>query len=367
MGSKSPKGSVAITEVDGRFRLRWSHFDELGRQKRFTISAGAANEVNRSVAERLARQIELDIASGNFDHSLRKYKPGSGRSDSVEVEALIDRYIKAHFSPDQTTSIDRYGTLRNHFGKFQRSITVSACTDKKAIAFVSYLQSSQKNETVNMNLTLLRSIWRWAIKQGITHVNPWVDLKVETEPRPRPKPFSREEIKRILEAFKGHHYENFVRFLFGVGCRIGEAAALDWDAVSDDCSEIWIKRSYNLRSRKVKSTKTGKDRYVPIPSGIQSMLQELKKTAVSDAVFLSHKGVRVRRDSFRRSYWIPTLEKLGIEYRSPYKTRHSRWSHSLSSGELDIATASEYAGNSPRTMSDRYYGATKKPRLTDLD
>jgi len=33
------------------------------------------SKVNRTVAEQKARQIELDIASGNFDESLRKYKP----------------------------------------------------------------------------------------------------------------------------------------------------------------------------------------------------------------------------------------------------------------------------------------------------
>ncbi|MBD2078806.1 tyrosine-type recombinase/integrase [Leptolyngbya sp. FACHB-17] len=367
MGTRTPKGNVAIEVVDNRYRLRWSYFDEVGRQKRFTVSIGSANGINRSVAERLARQIELDIASGNFDYSLKKYKQSSSRPESISAEVLIDQYIAAHFKEDQTTSLDRYRTLRNHFAKFQRSITVEACTDKKAVSFVRYLQATQKNETVNMNLTLLRAIWRWAIKKGVTHANPWLDLKVETEHRQRPKPFSSEEIAKILEAFKGHHYENFVRFLFGVGCRIGEAAALDWSALNDDCSEVWIKQSYNLRSRQIKNTKTGKDRYVPIPPKLQAMLQAMRKNATSDAVFLSHKGLRVRRDSFRRSYWKPALEKLGIEYRSPYKTRHTRWSHELSSGNLDLATAAEYAGNTPRTLSDRYYGSTNRPRLTDLD
>ncbi|MBW4441803.1 MAG: tyrosine-type recombinase/integrase [Plectolyngbya sp. WJT66-NPBG17] len=324
------------------------------------------NGVNRTVAERLAKQIELDIASGNFDPSLQKYKQGLDRPDPITIEALIERYINAKISNDKTTSTARYKTLKNHFAKFQRLITVDGCSEKKAIAFVSYLQDCGQNaETVNMNLTCIRAVWNWAIKQGLTQVNPWFDLKVESEPREQPKPFTIEEIRKILEAFEGSYYQNFVHFLLGVGCRIGEAIALDWTSVNEDCSEVWIKQSYNLRSRKIKSTKTDEPRYVPVSPKIQSLLQELKKSAGSDAIFPAPKGGRIDRDNFRKRHWQPTLETLGIEYRSPYNTRHTKWSHEIRNG-MDIATAAKYAGNRPRTMLDRYYGSTDRPRLSDF-
>ena len=50
MAKKSLKGSVSIASVDGRFRLRWSHFNDLGRQKRFFLPAGIVNDTNRAVA-----------------------------------------------------------------------------------------------------------------------------------------------------------------------------------------------------------------------------------------------------------------------------------------------------------------------------
>ncbi|WP_287456823.1 site-specific integrase [Leptolyngbya sp. UWPOB_LEPTO1] len=366
--AKSKKGSVAISVVDGRFRLRWMYFDEIRRQKRYTLSAGAENEVNRTAAEKLARTIELDIASENFDYSLRKYKQGLDRPESITVEALLDRYIKAEFSTDQTSSIERYSTIRNHFTRFQRSMTADECTEKKAISFMRYLQErGQSGETVNMNLTCIRAVWVWAIKKGLVHVNPWIDLKVDVEPREHPKPFTLDEIKKILEAFQGSHYENFVRFMLGVGCRIGEAVALDWSAINEDCSEIFIKQAYNPRSRKIKGTKTGKTRHVPVSPKIQALLQELRQSSNSEIVFPSPKGGRIDRANFRKRHWQPILERLGIEYRSPYNARHTRWSHEIESGNLSIAEAAQYAGNSPRTMLDRYYGATKRPRLQDFD
>lgn len=367
MAKKSPKGSVSITEVDGRFRLRWSHFDEIGRQKRYTLAAGAVNTPNRTTAEILARQIELDIAGGHYDYSLKRYKQGADRPDPITVEALFDRYIKAEFSLEQTSSIERYKTIRNHFAKFQSSITVDACSERKAISFVDYLQEcGQSGETVNMNLTCIRAVWSWAVKKGLAHVNPWLDLKVEVEPREQAKPFTLDEIRKILEAFQGSYYESFVRFMLGVGCRIGEAVALDWSAVSPDCLKVSIKQSYNLRSRKIKSTKTGKTRDVKVSPKIQAMLQELRNLSTSEVVFPSPKGKRIDRANFRKRHWQPTLERLGIEYRSPYNARHTRWSHEIARG-MDIAEAAKLAGNRPRTMMDRYYGATKETRLSDLD
>lgn len=323
---------------------------------------------SRDAAEKLAKTIQLDIASENFDYSLRKYKQGLDRPDSVTVESLLDRYITAKFSPEQTSSLDRYRTIQNHFAKFQRSITADECTEKKAIAFMEYLQEcGQSGETVNMNLTCIRAVWNWAIKKGLVHINPWIDLqKVKVESREQAKPFTLDEIRKILESFEGDYYESFVRFMLGVGCRIGEAVALKWSAVNDDCSKVFIKQAYNLRSRKIKGTKTGKNRYVPVSPKIQAMLQELRKDAVSNFVFPSPKGKRIDRANFRKRHWQPTLEKLDIEYRSPYNARHIRWSHEIKNG-LDIATAAKYAGNSSRTMMDRYLCSTGSPALKDFD
>ena len=59
---KTPKGSVAIKN-DNRLRLRWSC-----ESKRYCLSLEFSyTDVNLKVAEQKARQIELDILSGNFD------------------------------------------------------------------------------------------------------------------------------------------------------------------------------------------------------------------------------------------------------------------------------------------------------------
>ena len=69
--AKASKGTVKIENDKGWLRLRFSF---QGRRYAFSLSL-PDTKTNRTVAEHKARQIELDILSGNFDPSLKKYKP----------------------------------------------------------------------------------------------------------------------------------------------------------------------------------------------------------------------------------------------------------------------------------------------------
>jgi integrase len=68
---KARRGTVAVENVRDFLRLRWSYQGE-----RHTLSLGLPDsKVNREVAESRAKIINGDLATGNFDPTLRKYKP----------------------------------------------------------------------------------------------------------------------------------------------------------------------------------------------------------------------------------------------------------------------------------------------------
>jgi integrase len=364
---KAKKGSVAVYVADDRLRLRWSSVDAQGKAKRFSMAFGAVNATNRLAAERLAREIELDIVSGNFDASLRKYKRHLDREEGIALETLFERYIANQIDGSQSSSLERYTTLKHHVLSCFGNINVEAIGEAHTQKFIRYLTGRKlKGETVNLYLTLLRSVWRWAMKRGLTQINPWLELAVETEPKPAPKPFNRKEIEQILKGFEASYYRDFVQFLLGIGCRIGEAIALSWDAVSEDGSEVWIGRSWDAKGKRVKSTKTNETRTVPVSVGIQEMLLRRREERTGELVFPAQQGGFIDRHNFINRHWKPMLKKLEIPYRPPYNSRHTRWSHEIAGG-MDIATAAAYAGNRPRTMLNRYYGATDRPRLKDWD
>ena len=70
---KASKGSVQIKNSNDRLQLVFNF-----ARKRHYLSLGFDDTPrNRMLAEMRAREIELDILSGNFDQTLQKYKPQS--------------------------------------------------------------------------------------------------------------------------------------------------------------------------------------------------------------------------------------------------------------------------------------------------
>jgi integrase len=66
---KASKGSVQILVSNGRLQLRF----RFGGRRHYLSLGYSDTAVHRKLAEARARQIELDILSGNFDQSLTKY------------------------------------------------------------------------------------------------------------------------------------------------------------------------------------------------------------------------------------------------------------------------------------------------------
>lgn len=365
---KAKAGTVSVYVADDRIKLRWQAINANGEKQRYTLSFRAENNHNRIAAERLAKTIELDIASNNFDTSLKKYRPADDpKTQALFVSKVFERFIAAKKAELENASIDKYHVLKNQIVICLGDTSINLIDEAKANKFIKYCQSKElTGETINAYLTLLRAVWVWAVKRQLVEINPWQDLKVRTEPKPMARPFSEDEVSRILKAFEGDHYYDFVYFVLSVGCRPGEAIALNWDAISEDCSEVWIGRSFEIKTRQLKATKTRKNRTLLVNKSCQKMLLKRRELATSSdsAVFLSEKGCRIEGKNFLNRKWRTALKKAGIDYRPFNNSRHSKWTNEVVHG-LDIATAAHLAGNTPRTMLNRYLGVTKIPKLRE--
>ncbi|MFM7428055.1 MAG: Arm DNA-binding domain-containing protein [Elainella sp.] len=85
LNRKASKGSVQIKSSNNRLQLV---FNFVG--KRQYLSTGFADTpANRKLAEMKARQIELDILSGNFDSTLAKYKPQSALDAVAPITPVV--------------------------------------------------------------------------------------------------------------------------------------------------------------------------------------------------------------------------------------------------------------------------------------
>ena len=89
----------------------------------------------RSAAEAKARQIELDIVSGNFDRTLKKYKPEIKIPESqITVADLFEKFCehkaKVNQKPTQVKYLAVLARLRKFFGKkLLEDLTTHECSN----------------------------------------------------------------------------------------------------------------------------------------------------------------------------------------------------------------------------------------------
>ncbi len=384
---KQPKGTVKIESDKGWLRLRFTY---QGKRRAFALGLPDTN-INRKFAEQKARQIELDIISSNFDSSLQKYKPQKNNEDAktnlITAEELILKFIeyksKLVSSP---RSLEKYQTVLTHLQsvKFKDKAITDSLSNKLAIDLqqdcsehcYNYLLCKLAPITLKQSIVSLSACWQWGINQEIVEFDPWKSLikRIKVPPKPMPKPFTKQEIKAIIQGFEQDryysHYVVFVEFLFGTGCRTGEAIGLCWKHLNEECSNVWIGESLSRGIRK--STKTNRARTITLTSRLQSLLLSMKSKNFDEnfdldrPVFRSREGNPIDDHNFRNRAWKSVLAKVGVEYRKPYNTRHTLISHALDQGMNPVAVA-QLTGHDVQTLYENYAGnVNSRPMLPEI-
>ena len=350
---------VRIEVVKGWIRLRWSC-----EGKRYSLALGVPESVvNRIVATGKAAMIEGDIATGNFDPTLAKYRPQRGAATpTLSIIDLLRRFTEVKRRKLAKETLSKYSALHDPISEFFSGRTAAAVDWDAADCFRVYLtkQRRLKPATVKDRLMVLSACWKWGINQGLVTINPWAEpLKtVAVPPMQKPKPFSQAEIAAILKAFRTgkhfSHYADFVEFRFGCGCRVQEAIGLQWKHLSEDCSTIWIGEAVS-RSKVRKSTKTNRARQITLSPRLQQILLARRPAdwQPDGLVFPAPEGGLLNDSNFSQRVWKKLLTEIKIPYRKFNSARHTFTSHALASGVKPM-TVAEIAGHDPEVLFKHY-------------
>jgi integrase len=354
--------------------IRFSHD---GKPYSFSL-AKHNNPVGISAAKLKIAQIEKDIAYGNFDTTLLRYKPRKLGKNPTAITAveLLRKYTADRQQSLSNGSIVRLRAMASKLEKLLGDKPAEKVTESVAKDAIARWSESASTRSIKTYLFLLEACWDWAKgKYHLAESNPWVECldRVNiyggrSQPQPK-KPFTISEIQAIVAEFKAHphysHYTEFVIFLASTACRFGEVAGLRWEHVRDEYSTAWIGESISRGRQNKKGTKTGKSRTIQLPPSVRSMLAERFERLSpkpDNLVFPSPKGLAIDDRRFRARAWKTILENCQIEYRTPYNLRHSAISHDLRGGANYIALA-EQTGHGNRVMLSTYAHAIDRDCL----
>ena len=348
---------MGIDVCHGKLRIR---FSVDGKRKCLNLGFPDSPQ-NRRLAEGIYSGILSDITLGRFDESLESYRPRTiTQRKSRNGAELAPSDAMGHYIAHKRDSWQK-ATLATAEA-IQRKVTGYE-GDTEMID--RWLLESLQPRTARQYLSYLSRAYRYCVKAKIANRDPIGGIEIKRDSAGEIEPFSQDEAAAIMQAFKGTHWDAYVRFRFYTGCRSSEVSALQWGDI--DFKKLAISVNKALVMGEIKCTKTGKNRVIPMSNALYSLLFDMwhKDRDDDEFVFTQPNGKPVDFNQWVKDHWKPTLERLGIPYRNAYNIRHTFVSHALAKGMSppDIAAIT---GHTVKTMFQFYAGSVVKIEVPDL-
>ncbi|VWM20529.1 tyrosine-type recombinase/integrase [Burkholderia lata] len=214
-------------------------------------------------------------------------------------------------------------------------------------------------KTINNYVSVLRKALDLAVYDNVLTHNPAAHVPRAKHQKPSPDPFSRDESERVItevERMYPGQVHNLIEFWFWTGLRTSEIFGLRWRNVDLRGGTILIADAL-VRGERKDRTKTAVARTVRLNSRALNALERQRLfTEISGAAIFHDPRYGVRWEderAFRRSFWTPTLKRIGIRYRRPYNMRHSYATAMLMAG-MTPAFCARQLGHSVDTFLTTY-------------
>ncbi|HWM89290.1 MAG TPA: tyrosine recombinase XerC [Thermoanaerobaculia bacterium] len=291
------------------------------------------------------------------------------------MRALIHRYLEhlegeRNVSPETLRAYER-DLLRFHLFLSRDFLGVDPETvrpkDVDALAVRSFLASMTREGLAKSSqgraLAAVRSLFRFACREGSLAANPAQGVKTPKVPKTLPRHLRPGEVENLLEAPSvdrdkrgdkplGRRDQAILELLYAAGLRVSELVGLDW-------------RDIDLSARVLRVMGKGrKERMVPFgrPAGeaLRHWLEVWEGIRAQagvlddeDPVFLNRYGGRLTDRSVRNilDRWVESAAVAkGVH---PHTMRHTFATHLLENG-ADLRTIQELLGHSSLSTTQKY-------------
>jgi integrase len=259
--------------------------------------------------------------------------PENIRAAALKFNDLADAaetYSRAHHS-DSKKYLERMAKIRDEFGERGAESIRPEDIDK-------WLKANTKTPaTANRYRAVMSLAYREGLRNGKVKVNP-VPLVRQRRESSGVIRFLLDDEESRLRAYLAEHYperDPDLSIAVGTGMRQSEQYTLTWGQVDFERKEIRLKK-----------TKNGLARAIPINASVLDAFQALKgdrKLAASAPVF---------SDGWQRGWWDEATEKVLPDYRW-HDNRHTFCSRLAMKG-VNLKVIQMLAGHKTITMTARY-------------
>lgn len=268
--------------------------DEHGLPKRFRKSAGRG--VGKKDAERKARALYREMQRDPIAFVDTIQRGRRTRAEARPFAQVADEFHSLHVLTKlkPTTIRSHEQILRVHlkpaFGRMDiRSIGVAEVGRYLA----KKLRSGLSKKSINNHLSVLSSIFKFAMKREWVESNPTQGERLDVQGT-GVNWIDAETSRRFLDAVKTtdpHFFPVFVAAL-RTGMRQGELVALRWREVHLHAAHPFVEVRFSRSHGETTSTKGNRGRRVPIPPDLLGVLRGMRGEP-SDLVFTKPDGAQL--------------------------------------------------------------------------
>jgi integrase len=350
------KVGASVEVRDTSIRVKFT-FD--GTTYKLTLKLNGApmapTPANVKYARRLAVEIGDKIRHDVF--SMAEYFPDDGSAAGPRtVAAQLKAWLAAQRLEDSTRKAYQSavtfwaGTLGAKPLRSLKKLDIQTALNTRPLL---------SGKTVNNYLDVLRAAVQDAVDSKQLTSNPVTEVPRAKHQKPPPDPFTLAEAEAIIADMKAHYPEqvyNYVEAKFFTGVRSSESFGLRWQRVDLPSKYIQIAEAIVAKKQQDK-TKTHQVRDIKLNTrALAAFTRQAKHTRITgEHVFQDPRYGTHWKDerAFRRSYWAPTLKRLGIRYRVPYNTRHTYATMMLMAG-MNPAFCASQMGHSVEIFLSTY-------------
>lgn len=317
----------------------WWYSFKIENKKRVFRST---DTLDRKLAQKI--YLEMRSQSQKFHYGFEQQK--------IKLGALINDYLVLYSKHSKKTyqdDVERLGRIKSFFGDVYLSEISPARLEEYRI---NRLASGVSKSTVNREMGILKHTFNKGIEWNKCKENPVTKIKFYSEKEnARTRYLEQQEKVNLLNACP-LPTKRVVFFALNTGMRQGEILNLKWQDVD-----------YKANVIRIRHTKAGKPRFVPINSELVDMLKSMP--SISEYVFGSGKSGMPKWGLYR-NFFEKALRVVGISDFCFHDLRHTFASDLVMKG-ADLKTISELLGHSTMRMTERYSHLSPAHKLVAVE
>ena len=300
-------------------------------------------------------------------------------SEGVLLSTYAEKWLESKRNNLKPTSFDRIEiVVHNHINRLLGDYEIGKIDNFDISKAISTYQAEGKSfSSVIKFYGCLNSIFKHAVQTETIRKSPIIEddhrpnrnkLEAERETKPKERIFTKEELERFKDTcfsqFKNGNYKYSSRwafqFMLNTGVSVGEMRALTYGDIDQNKKTVTInknvvrlhnrdkdgKRIKGTNSKLQNTTKTGRDRVVPLnEKAIEAVLEMKKSNYKGDTSLLvqSKTGGYVKATDYDQRFYI-ILKNANIEKMGLHTLRHQFCSTLFEAG-INVKRISKILGH----------------------